>query len=210
MALNYCNVRCLLPALAGSFVLLLAGCSGKGFPIGPTLVAPEVPVVKVRNNEGDGYSTSIPSLGAALALNEDRPSSYTVVRGDTLWDISGKFLEEPWRWREVWGANPDIENPHLIYPGDKLRIAYDEAGNPKLVLNRNGVDLNTFDVSDNSGSGSNSGNVQRLSPRIRVESLEEAISTISSDQVRQFLAFPKVVSPREMACLLYTSDAADE
>jgi len=195
MALNYGNARCLLPAIAGSFVLLLTSCGGKTFPIGPTLVAPETPMVKVRNHQGDGYSTSIPSLGAALALNEDRPDSYTVVRGDTLWDISGKFLEEPWRWREVWGANPNIDNPHLIYPGDKLRITYDEAGRPKLVLNRNGVDLNAFDVAENS----NSGNVTRLSPRIRVESLEEAISTISSDQVRQFLAFPKVVSPRDLA-----------
>jgi len=196
MALNYGNARSLLPAIAGSFVLLLTSCAGKTFPIGPTLVAPEAQIVKVRKHEGDSYSTSVPvpSLGAALALNEDRPDSYTVVRGDTLWDISGKFLEEPWRWREVWGANPNIDNPHLIYPGDKLRITYDESGRPKLVLNRNGVDLNTFDVADKSN-----GNVQRLSPRIRVESLEEAISTISSDQVRQFLAFPKVVSPSELA-----------
>jgi len=59
---------------------------------------------------------------AQVQLKEGHPQSYTVVAGDTLWDISGKFLSEPWKWKEIWKANPQIHNPDLIYPGDALTL----------------------------------------------------------------------------------------
>lgn len=68
-----------------------------------------------------------------LTLNKNAPKSYTVVKGDTLWDISGVFLNQPWLWPKLWRINPDISNPHLIYPGDVLRLVFDEDGNPMLV-----------------------------------------------------------------------------
>src|SRR3546814_8174768 len=57
-----------------------------------------------------------------VQLREGFPQQYTVVTGDTLWDISGKYLREPWKWPELWQANPQIENPNLIYPGDTLSM----------------------------------------------------------------------------------------
>jgi hypothetical protein len=55
-----------------------------------------------------------------------------VVKGDTLWDISARFLTKPWFWPEIWQANPQVHNPHLIYPGDVLNLSYDRGGTLKL------------------------------------------------------------------------------
>jgi len=67
---------------------------------------------------------TIASYAVAQELREGHPDTYVVQRGDTLWDIAGRFLEKPWLWPEIWQANPQIANPHLIYPGDVLSLAY--------------------------------------------------------------------------------------
>ena len=72
---------------------------------------------------------------AQVQLKDGHPERYTVVAGDTLWDISGKFLREPWRWKELWRANPSIHDPDLIYPGDTLTLSYVN-GQPQLTLKR--------------------------------------------------------------------------
>ena len=56
------------------------------------------------------------------------PDEYTIQKGDTLWDLSQKFLSNPWYWPKIWSLNPSIENPHWIYPGNKLRIVPGEGG----------------------------------------------------------------------------------
>ncbi len=66
----------------------------------------------------------VAGYAAAQGLRGDHPDTYVVVRGDTLWDIAGKFLQHPWLWPEIWQANPQIRNPHLIYPGDVISLAY--------------------------------------------------------------------------------------
>ncbi|WP_287599248.1 LysM peptidoglycan-binding domain-containing protein [Thermomonas sp.] len=67
---------------------------------------------------------TVASYAAAVELRGDHPDSYVVKRGDTLWDISARFLKKPWLWPEIWQANPQIKNPHLIYPGDVISLAY--------------------------------------------------------------------------------------
>ncbi len=110
-----------------------------------------------------------------VALNPSHPERYTVVKGDTLWDIASMFLRDPWLWPEVWYVNPQIENPHLIFPGDEIVLTYLD-GRPVLQLN-----------------GKN-----RLSPRVRATPLDQAIPTIPIDAIAPFLTRPYVVDENEL------------
>ena len=78
---------------------------------------------------------SLTSLADQLKINDDAPKTYIVEKGDTLWDISSVFLKRPWLWPKIWRLNPEINNPHLIYPGDVINLVFDENGEPLLVLN---------------------------------------------------------------------------
>lgn len=71
--------------------------------------------------------------GAAPAPGEvaggaEAGETYTIRRGDTLWDLSGRFLQSPWYWPKIWAYNPQIENPHWIYPGNALRVTVGDDG----------------------------------------------------------------------------------
>ena len=70
-----------------------------------------------------------------IQVNPSHPDQYTVVKGDTLWDISSKFLTHPWQWPELWSHNSQINNPHLIYPGDTVYFSVIN-GKPQLSLSR--------------------------------------------------------------------------
>ncbi len=67
---------------------------------------------------------TVATYAVAAEMRSDHPDTYVVKRGDTLWDIAGRFLKHPWLWPEIWQANPQVRNPHLIYPGDVLSLAY--------------------------------------------------------------------------------------
>ena len=115
-------------------------------------------------------------------LQADAPTQYTVVKGDTLWAISGRFLKEPWKWPEIWQMNRDqIKNPHLIYPGDVIRL--DRNGSiASLTLLPGGIE----------------GNVVRLQPRTRVETLSTAIPSIPGTAIGPFLTQPLVLETAGM------------
>ena len=83
-----------------------------------------------------GALLTVASYAAAVELSESHPDTYVVQKGDTLWDISARFLDAPWLWPEIWQANPQIENPHLIYPGDVLSLAYLGGDRPVLSVTR--------------------------------------------------------------------------
>lgn len=80
------------------------------------------------------------SLADQIKLNEDAPKTYLVEKGDTLWDISAVFLEQPWLWPQLWRLNPEINNPHLIYPGDVLKLVMDDNGEPMLIVDNTDAD----------------------------------------------------------------------
>lgn len=131
-----------------------------------------------------------------LAINPDHPDAYTVVKGDTLWDISERFLEQPWRWSEIWGNNPQIENPHLIYPGDIVSLSYQD-GQPVLSVNRGAGEVV-------------SGRNVKLSPEIRSLDNAQAIPVIPIDAIQQFLKNPIVLDEDEMDQWPYVVSSYDE
>ena len=123
-------------------------------------------------------------------LNPRHPETYVVQNGDTLWDIASMFLRDPWLWPEIWQINPQVENPHLIFPGDILSLAYLGDGRPVVNVERGPVTAS-------------SGNVERLSPRVRSQPLEEAISTIPYETLAAFLNRPTVLEKDQLEGLPY-------
>jgi len=87
---------------------------------------------------------TLATFAFAAELRQDHPDTYTVVKGDTLWDISARFLQKPWLWPEIWQANPQVKNPHLIYPGDVLSLAY--LNGQARVVSEPGPEIRTGDA----------------------------------------------------------------
>lgn len=132
-----------------------------------------------------GLVMGMSAIAADVALNPEHPDSYVVVKGDTLWDISAKFLKEPWLWPEIWHVNPQIENPHLIFPGDLLSLVYVD-GQPRLNVRR--------------GDASNT---VKLSPSMRSEPVDNAIPAIPLDEINAFLSKSRFVDPGELEVAPY-------
>ena len=205
-------------AFAACTTVTLSACStgrdaGRLADAGNTSVAaPTSPGSTELQNSAPApsYTTALPaplpSDIPAVELRADQPGTYTVVHGDTLWDISGRFLQDPWQWPQVWENNPEIENPHLIYPGDQIRLAYGLDGQPRLEVTRQ---AGRDDSSSSNAFSPSSGNVVRLSPRVRVQSLQDAIPSIPGDAIAQFLAYPRVVTASQLSASPYVVGNAD-
>jgi len=129
------------------------------------------------------------SYAAESILAESYPDRYTVQEGDTLWEISGKFLRDPWRWPEVWQGNPQVENPDLIFPGDVLVLTFIE-GRPILkALRREAIK-----------------DAVKLSPSIRVTRLDDAIPLIDPAAIAPYINSPLVTNANEMRSAPYVVD----
>ncbi|MGA7802670.1 MAG: LysM peptidoglycan-binding domain-containing protein [Gammaproteobacteria bacterium] len=130
------------------------------------------------------------ALADTIALKPNHPDRHVVVKGDTLWGIAGRFLRDPWLWPEVWYVNPQIKNPHLIYPGDVITLSYVN-GKPQLSVQRGRPTV-------------------VLKPHARPEPLANAIPTIPLDAIQQFLTEPLVTDKNELKHAPYIVEMADE
>jgi LysM repeat protein len=128
---------------------------------------------------GSNASAGGDTGGAANPVaNPAAPMHYTVKKGDTLWGIASMYLKDPWLWPEVWVINPQVPNPHLIYPGDKLALAYGAGGRMEVRLEQAGL--------------------TRLDPRLRSDPLQNAIPTIPYSAIAAFLSRPTLMSEDEI------------
>lgn len=143
-------------------------------------------------------SLAVPMVQAeAVKLTPDHPDSYVVVKGDTLWGIAGRFLQEPWRWPEIWKVNPQIENPNLIYPGDVVTLKF-ENGKPVLAVSRpGGAAANS--AGSSTGSRAPVDRDVKLTPKIRVTPRKKAIHSIPINVISHFLSRPLVLNDNEMS-----------
>lgn len=136
------------------------------------------------------FAYSGPTLADEIALNPNHPDRHVVVKGDTLWDISALFLRDPWLWPEIWHINPDISNPHLIYPGDVISLSYQ---NGKVML-----------------SVQRGSRTMKLSPTMRATRIDNAIPTISTAALAQFLSHPRILTKEELETAGYIVGAEDD
>ena len=135
---------------------------------------------------GLGAGTTVPEVALAQAtadrsmsvpISPNAPERYVVQKGDTLWDISGMYLKDPWFWPEIWHVNPSIQNPHLIYPGDVLYFSYVD-GKPRVSLEASSA--------------------MRLSPEVRTSPLTGAIRAIPYDLLMDFVGRPSLLTKEDI------------
>jgi LysM repeat protein len=146
-------------------------------PAAETAPAPEMTATEAAI-AASGTEAQPAASGEVPVVNPGAPKHYVVKKGDTLWGIASMYLRDPWLWPEVWIINPQIPNPHLIYPGDKLLLAYSGNGQPQVSLEEPGV--------------------VRLDPRLRSAALESSIPTIPYSAIQGFLSHPTVLTTEEI------------
>jgi hypothetical protein len=134
----------------------------------------------------------------SVDVKANAPERYTVKKGDTLWDIANRYLKDAWRWPEIWQANQQIRNPHLIFPGDNLLLCHIQDRAVVAVDGGGGCDEVIANLT-NKASISGGNGQDRLSPQIRVEDLNVAIPAIPLQAIRAYLSDSRVMGAEDFA-----------
>lgn len=151
---------------------------------------------------------------SAIRLRKNRSLKYTVKKGDTLWDISSQFLRDPWYWPEIWHKNRQVQNPHLIYPGDELTLIFVN-GQPQIAVNdeepQKIISPPVLPPVKETIITSKPTSLRqvKLSPRIRTQGIDATVVTIPGDAIRQLLTKPRVVTKEELETAPYILASAD-
>jgi len=168
--------------LLSAGLLMLAACAEPPPPYAVVYEAPPPPekiVVKAQVDE--------PKPQETVVYEPEYPETYIVQEGDTLWDISTVFLRDPWYWPEIWFKNPQIENPHLIYPGDTLAIIY-VGGQRRVQLLSRGEQGQEIEGRTTQGL-----QIVKINPRVRSKPIDATVPTIPIDRIRHLIARPLVI-----------------
>jgi LysM repeat protein len=149
-----------------------------------------------------------------VQLAPDHPERYTVVKGDTLWDISTRFLKSPWMWPKIWKINQEIKNPHLIYPGDVIVLRMVN-GQPELSVLRKetlapALPSLPAGAKAPEAAPATDGRTVKLEPQVHAEPLESAIPTIPPNAILPFLTRPLAVGENELEQAGYVAAGLDD
>jgi hypothetical protein len=137
-----------------------------------------------------------------VVYEPEYPQTYIVQEGDTLWDISSVFLRDPWYWPEIWFKNPQIENPHLIYPGDTLAIVYVGGERRVQLLSRGTADTVTSQTTGGL-------QVVKINPRVRSKSIDATIPSIPIESIRHLLERPMIIDEDTLKNSAYVLSSLD-
>jgi nucleoid-associated protein YgaU len=121
------------------------------------------------------------TISHSLTLKPDAPERYTVKKGDTLWDISERYTDDAWQWPNIWYQNPQINDPHLIFPGDIIGLMA-VGGEMKVAVVERGMESRTV----------------KMTPTARIEPIESAIPTIPMDAIMPFIVNNRIVQAGEL------------
>lgn len=159
------------------------------------ITAAAIPMNAIAQSEGG----RVLATGSHIPLSPSAPDQYTVKQGDTLWGISQLFLIQPWYWPELWYLNPQIKNPHRIYPGDVLKLVNVD-GQTRLTITERGPVGTAAETTADVGSGQviARGNGSRVSPQIRSTPLPQSVTTIPYNVIASFMSRPSVVPSDEV------------
>lgn len=182
--------------LSGLF--LVTACAG-----------PDTPFATLEEPDSESGTQTVEAMipeqepSETITYEPEYPQTYIVQKGDTLWDISSVFLRDPWHWPEIWFKNPQVENPHLIYPGDELAIIY-IGGERRVQIVRRGEDGQILSIGGTSGM-----KVVKLSPRVRTHAIDASIPSIPIDSIRHLLSRPLIIEKEELDNSAYVISSVD-
>lgn len=191
MSLSKISLNPSLRLTAATLALTLAGCGGnppaydaETYSAAPSTTSSSSSLDPARTAQSAPrtYEPVLEKINEPVPLADNAPDQYVVQVGDTLWDIAATFLKDPWFWPEIWYVNPQVENPHLIYPGDVLGLVYID-GQPRIT----NVRASTY----------------RLSPQARVTPLNESITSIPYEDVQAFLSSGVILEKDQADALPY-------
>jgi len=140
-----------------------------------------------------------PSMADELTINDNVPDQYVVVKGDTLWAIADMFLADPWQWQEIWYSNPQVENPHLIFPGDVIGLV-SIGGELRLTTIVRGEASNTLKIKTDQADENG---VVKLRPTARITPIFGAIPAIPREHVEGFLSGNRILATEELKSAPY-------
>lgn len=144
---------------------------------------------------------SLDLVAGELKLKADAPALYQVKAGDTLWDIAGLYLQHPWLWPNLWKLNPQVNDPHLIYPGDELQLQFNADGQPQLRLNTQPMAASSLDSAQRYSSA---GSAIKLTPKVRrLAKSIQAVPSIALAGIEPFLSEEQLVSEEQLQTLPY-------